>query len=63
MYAGNKIFEIMFKGSEHGYNGNVYQGINPKNFLFWLTTFENVLADIVDEYNPEIVSATEKWFK
>ena len=63
MFAGNKVFNLMFKASEHGYNGTEYQGINNKNFHFWLTTFENVLADIADEFNPEIFSAFEYWFK
>ena len=63
IFAGNKAFDIMFKASEHGYNGSEYQGINNKNFTFWITTFENVLTDIVDEYNPDSYCATEHWFK
>ena len=63
MFAGNKVFNLMFKASEHGYNGTEYQGINNKNFQFWITTFENVLTDITDDFNPEVFSAFEYWFK
>ena len=63
MFAGNKIFEVMFKASEYGMNPPDYQGISSKTFLFWATTFDNILADITSEHHPDMFSTVEKWFK
>ena len=53
----------MFKASKHGMNPPDYHGICKETFNFWTQTFDNVLADIANEYTPDQFLATEKWFK